>query len=107
MAKLSENASDRANDAADTTKKMMESIVISSVPVVITAVQRKANIGNFENIDVYVGLAIPQNDLDLTDKDALRQGLIDAVDFGMSIASMETVERYKKIKDSAKPDGKR
>jgi hypothetical protein len=102
MTRLSDGAADKRNDAADTTAKVMSNVTITSEPVVITAVQRKANIGNYENIDIYVGLAIPQTSLDLTNKEALQQGLMEAVEFGMSIAARETADRYHKIKDSLK-----
>ena len=46
MARLSDGAADKQNDAADTTAKVMSNVTITSEPVVITAVQRKANIGN-------------------------------------------------------------
>lgn len=102
MARISEGMSDKVNDAADTTTKVMQEVVMSTQPVVITAVQRKANIGNYENIDIYVAIAVPQKDLDVTDKEHLQQSLMEAVDFGMSIAAKETGDRYRKIKDSLK-----
>ncbi len=102
MAKLGTNASDKQKDAAGTTESVLGNLTISTNPVVIVAVQRKANIGNFETIDLYAAVAVPQPDLDLADKEALEATLKQAIDEGFSLTSRETYERYKQIKDQLK-----
>ena len=37
-------------------------------PVVITAVQRKANIGNYETIDIYCAVSLPLVGADIYDQ---------------------------------------
>ena len=48
MPKINSNASDKQGDAMTTTNSVMTNVVISTDPVIITAVQRKVNIGNYE-----------------------------------------------------------
>jgi hypothetical protein len=102
MAKVNSTASDKQTDALTTTTNMLPSVTITTSPVVITAVQRKANIGNFETIDIYMAVAMPAPDLDLTDKDELERALTTAAEYGFSMAARETAQRYHLVKDSIK-----
>lgn len=96
MARLNANADDKENSALEKTSKMMENIVITTNPVVITAVQRKVNIGNYETVDVYMGVAIP---IELeTDEVLLHEAISKAAEKGFKMASYETGIRYKNIK---------
>jgi hypothetical protein len=72
---------------------------VSSSPVFICGVNRKVNIGNFENIDIYAGITIPLNNVDPSDKEALAEAVKDAAAYGFSLVSKETGERYMLIKD--------
>lgn len=103
MAKINSNASDKENNSAiEKTTSIMSSISITTDPIVITAVQRKANIGNFETIDIYMAVAIPQPNLDISDPEALSEALSKAAETGFTIASRETSQRYKLIKESTR-----
>ena len=79
---------------------MSSEISISTNPVFICGVNRKINIGNFENIDVYAGITLPLNDVSLEDKDKLTEIIEAAASYGFSIVSKETGERYQLIKES-------
>lgn len=72
---------------------------VSSSPVFICGVNRKVNIGNFENIDIYAGITIPLNNIDPSDKEALAEAVKDAAAYGFGLVSKETGERYMLIKD--------
>lgn len=74
-------------------------ISVSSTPVLICGVNRKVNIGNFENIDVYAGITIPLEGLDVSDREAFAEAVRDAATYGFSLVSKETGERYALIKD--------
>lgn len=101
MPKINSSASDKEQNTPDTTVNTTN-VTMSTDPVVITAVQRKANIGNYETIDIYMSVAIPQPGLDVTDKEALREALEQAADFGFGVVSRETGVRYKAVKEAAK-----
>ncbi len=79
---------------------MTQEITVSTNPVFICGVNRKINIGNFENIDVYAGITIPLTDVDPSDRDALAEAVKQAAADGFAIVSKETGERYSIIKDS-------
>ena len=75
-------------------------ITVSSNPVFICGVNRKINIGNFENIDVYAGVTLPLGDVSLEDKEKLQEAVEQAAAYGFSLVSKETGERYLLIKES-------
>jgi len=75
-------------------------VSISTNPVFICGVNRKINIGNFENIDVYAGITLPLSDVSLDDKEALQAAVEEAAAYGFGIVSKETGERYLLIKES-------
>lgn len=79
---------------------MAQEITVSTNPVFICGVNRKINIGNFENIDVYAGITIPLTDVDPSDREALSEAVKQAAADGFAIVSRETGERYSVIKDS-------
>ncbi len=79
---------------------MAQEISISTNPVFICGVNRKINIGNFENIDVYAGVTIPLVDIDPADKEALADAVRAAAAHGFSMVSQETGERYTLIKEA-------
>jgi hypothetical protein len=78
---------------------MSGEISISTSPVFICGVNRKVNIGNFENVDIYAGITIPMANVDPADKDALAEAVANAAAYGFSLVSKETGERYMLIKD--------
>ena len=79
---------------------MAQEVTISTNPVFICGVNRKVNIGNFENIDVYAGVTIPLVNIDPSDKEALSEAIKEAAADGFALVSKETGERYTLIKDS-------
>jgi len=79
---------------------MSDQLSVTTNPVFICGVNRKINIGNFENIDVYAGITLPLNDVSLEDKEALQQAIEEAASYGFSVVSKETGERYMLIKES-------
>ena len=100
MTKLNSPAIDKTKDALQVTSDVMQNISITTDPVVITAVQRKANIGNFETIDVYAAVAMPLRGA--LDGDTLNEALATAFEKGFSLVATETASRYHKIKESLK-----
>lgn len=100
MAKVNSPAIDKTKDAVQVTADVMQTVALTTDPVVITAVQRKANIGNFETIDVYAAVAMPlRGALDGQD---LNDALTAAFEQGFSLVATETATRYHKIKESLK-----
>jgi hypothetical protein len=79
---------------------MAQEVTISTNPVFICGVNRKINIGNFENIDVYAGVTIPLVNIDPSDKEALSEAIKEAAADGFALVSRETGERYTLIKES-------
>lgn len=68
-------------------------------PVMISGVNRKVNTGNFENIDVYSGIAVPIMSFPHEDLEAFQQAAAAAAELGFSITSKQTGDRYQMIKD--------
>lgn len=79
---------------------MPAELSITTSPVFICGVNRKVNIGNFENIDVYAAVAIPLPDVSFEDKESLRLAIEQAASYGFSVVSKETGDRYSLIKES-------
>jgi len=75
-------------------------VSVSTNPVFICGVNRKINIGNFENVDVYAGICLPINNTSLDDKEALRAAVQEAAAYGFSLVSKETGDRYSLIKEA-------
>lgn len=98
MTKLSSNAADKVNESLEAKlEPVVNQISITTQPVVICGVQRKANIGNFENIDVYVAVALP---IQMSEGVELDSILRQKIDEACRIASEETYDRYKLIKQN-------
>lgn len=79
---------------------MSGEISVSSTPVLICGVNRKINIGNFENIDIYAGITIPLNDINPSDREAMAEAVKEAAAYGFGLVSKETGERYMLIKEN-------
>jgi hypothetical protein len=62
-------------------------ITISTSPVLICGVNRKVNIGNFENVDVYAGITIPLDGINPLDREAFSEAVKDAAAYGFSLVS--------------------
>jgi hypothetical protein len=102
MPKLSKNAFEQSIDSPidQVVNLMTQEITVSTNPVFICGVNRKINIGNFENIDVYAGITIPLTNVDASDKEALAEAVKVAAAEGFALVSKETGERYTLIKES-------
>ena len=101
MPKISKNAFEQSTDSPlDSMINANPGISISTSPVLVCGVNRKINIGNFENIDVYAGISLPLSDVSLEDKEALQAAIEGAAAYGFSIVSKETGDRYVLIKES-------
>jgi hypothetical protein len=75
-------------------------ITISTSPVLICGVNRKVNIGNFENVDVYAAISLPLNSVSIEDQEALSEMVQEAAAYGFGLVSRETGERYQLIKEN-------
>lgn len=78
--------------------------VSNGMAEIVTAVSRKVNIGNYENIDVGLTVRIPFDpELSKEELEQYLEGLEEktavVAQKGFSIASSETYDRYKSIKD--------
>lgn len=74
----------------------------TSQPEVTTVVCRKADIGNFENIDVGVSVKVPvafREALSDESFEELKAACAAAAEAGFQIASQETFDRYMTIKE--------
>jgi len=102
MPKISKNAFEQSIESPieQVVNLMAQEISISTNPVFICGVNRKINIGNFENIDVYAGVTIPLSNVDPLDREALAEAIKLAAADGFAMVSKETGERYTLIKES-------
>jgi hypothetical protein len=96
MPRISNNAKDEDSlvaEAIERSVKLMPGVQFYA------GVSRKANVGNYETIDVYSGICLPIGlDVDLTEE-GLRLIASEAADIGFSIVSAETWDRYSLIKE--------
>lgn len=102
MPKIAPNAQEQTTGPSmdQIVSNMTAEISLSSSPIFICGVNRKINIGNFENVDVYAGITIPLDDVSISDKAALSEAVKNAAAYGFSLVSKETGERYTLIKES-------
>lgn len=108
MPKISENALEQSEDSM---QQMMEQMLKNAAmhavcPTFLCGVNRKINIGNFENIDVYSGLSVPllpqYTNILPTNPEELQQAVATAAELAFGITSQETAQRYIAIKDMQK-----
>lgn len=96
MAKLPSGAVSKTEDDLDTKlSAFTPNISITTKPVVVCGVQRKANIGNFENVDVYCAVVLPVDVADGCDEEELHRVITETAETGFKMASEETYSRYK------------
>lgn len=101
MPKISQNAFEQSTGSpVSEIVSSSPTLALSTSPVFVCGVNRKINIGNFENIDIYAGVSLPLGDVSLEDKEALTQAIEEAAAYGFSLVSKETGDRYSLIKES-------
>ena len=102
MPKITKNAHEETTGSPidQIVSNMTAEISLSSDPIFICGVNRKINIGNFENVDVYAGITIPLPNVNPLDKEAFGEAVKEAAAYGFSLVSKETGERYSLIKES-------
>jgi hypothetical protein len=101
MPKISQNAFEQSTGSpVSEVVSANPGLTLSTNPVLVCGVNRKVNIGNFENIDIYAGISLPLGDISLEDKEALTKAIEEAAAYGFSLISKETGDRYSLIKES-------
>lgn len=103
MPKITKTALEQSTDSyLDQVVNILSNEIVSSspTPIFICGVNRKINIGNFENIDVYAGITLPLNGTSYEDKEKLEETIKDAAAYAFSLMAKETGERYLLIKES-------
>lgn len=110
--KINQNAQEQTENPPQTMQQMFEMLVKMSsfVPVMICGVNRKANTGGFENLDIYTAITVPVM-YDITSNDYLefKRAAEEAAKIGFSISSKETMDRYTIVKNNqagGRPDTK-
>ncbi len=102
MAKDSSSAVEQTkNNLGDEIEATLKQYV-KGAGLVYTGVQRKVNTGNYENIDVYLGLALPIDLHEALDEEKLGQVLHHIALYGFGVAATETAEKYNIIKQGAR-----
>lgn len=79
-------------------EEALPAMVLTTTPVLIAGVNRKVNIGNFENVDVYCGISLPMVGASLDDLETLQKMCEDTAELGFGIVSEATGSRYTQIK---------
>ena len=102
MPNIKDNAADKSNDLSDQVIQLFQGIERSVQPVVIAGVQRKINIGNFENIDVYCAASMPVDIAHCTSEEEIAALIDSKMDDLIHIASKKTGEKYMQVKNAAK-----
>ena len=102
MPKITKTASEQSVDSPidQVISTIGGDITLTTSPVLICGVNRKVNIGNFENVDVYAAISLPLENLSFEDKEALSEAVKEAATYGFGLVSRETGERYQIIKDT-------
>lgn len=98
MPKIAANGADKANDLSDQLLSFFQGIEHTSQPVVIAGVQRKVNIGNFENVDVYCAAAMPVDISGCVTEEDIAQLLEAKLDDILHLTSKKTAEKYNLVK---------
>lgn len=99
--KTREEQDDQSLIATTVENTVAPQITVGTTPVVIVGVNRKINIGNFEAIDVYSGITVPIDRVgDEEYMLQLEEKAREAVGAAFNIASKETFDRYKIIKEA-------
>ena len=85
----------------DNSAPMVETLekYLQAMPVVVTGINRKINIGNYETIDVYHGLLMPVAEAaNVSDMDELKEIIARISAEAFAANAKEVNERYNTIK---------
>lgn len=104
MPKISQNATEQTNGAlASSIESALPNLIIATSPVFICGVNRKINVGNFENVDIYAGLSLPLTaGIGIENEEELHKAVNNAANIGFAMTSQQTYERYLAIKNAQK-----
>ena len=103
MSRISDNGQDQSTTPIPTVVEGQAQVILhTGTPMLFAGVNRKVNIGNFENIDCYCAVSVPIMLLPDQDLEAFKQAVAEAAELGFQLASRETALRYSKIKESQK-----
>lgn len=102
MPKITKTAMEQSIDSPldQVVSNLTTEVAISTNPIFICGVNRKINIGNYENIDVYAGITLPLHNVSIDDKESLEAAIRDAAAYAFSLMAKETSQRYNLIKES-------
>jgi len=98
MPNINESTSDKiVNKGVDLMDQATMSAATTQVPVITCGVNRRINLGNYEHLDIFSGLALP---LDTEMTEDLLSKITDKIAEGMTIVSRETNERFQMITEA-------
>lgn len=101
MGRINDSALDQSNNPIPQAVESEVQVVLhTGTPMLFAGVNRKVNIGNFENIDVYCAISVPIMLVPQQDIDAFKAAVAEAAELGFQLASKETALRYAKIKEA-------
>jgi len=84
-------------------ERVLPNIVVSGVPILTSGINRKINIGNYENIDVFAAISLPLPETSLEEVEALKEIVAMAAELGFSMMAKEINARYAAIKELQSP----
>jgi len=96
-----EQANENFNDRTD---DVLLGAAVSRTPFVSVGVNRRINIGNYEHLDIYAGVAVPVG----ADMEEIKDDVSNSIADAMRVVSTETNNRYQMIKDAqgeGRPEG--
>ncbi len=97
MPTKNKNANEQTtNNFNDETNEVLTKAIVNNSVYVSCGVNRRVNLGNFEHLDIYAGVAMPID----ADVEQITNDISDAIAQAMRIASLETNERYQAIKQA-------
>jgi hypothetical protein len=103
MGRINDSALDQSSSPIpQAVESEVQVILHTGTPMLFAGVNRKVNIGNFENIDVYCAISVPIMLMPGQDADAFKTAVAEAAELGFQLASKETAARYSKIKETQK-----
>jgi len=98
MPNINESTTDKiTNKGPDLMNESTMTASITNLPVVTCGVNRRVNLGNYEHLDIFAGLALP---IDLVLTDEILEKISTRIAETMNVVSRETNERFKMITEA-------